>query len=294
MDSPLDDCHYPNYHNGYVNHGVPPGEPCPPGAGIHFKAGDYQVNGEQALEIARSRDASEPDQATDFARARRQQMIVGAIRSKAVSAGALTKAPQLMDALQSNFKTDLDLNDLKAIYDWAGKLPESSFVRVALTDQDLLDAYYQRAGGCGAPANEYVLCAEDRSFGYVHQYFANLLLPPPVLSEKAPVQIVNGTRFSVDLDERVTNSLRPLGLQLEPTLQVNHVPVERTVIYDYSGGKYPQTAAWLARYFDATVVPATAPSQGVAPSPALLPGEKGDGLVVVLGRQFGLRFYGLG
>src|SRR5215471_5613879 len=108
MDAPLDDCHYPNYTNGYVNHGVPLGYRCPPGAGIHFAAGDYTVNGEQALEIARSRDASEPDQATDFARAKRQQMIIGAIKKKALTVSALTKAPQLMDTLQSDFKTDMD------------------------------------------------------------------------------------------------------------------------------------------------------------------------------------------
>src|SRR5499427_10348128 len=63
MDGSLDDCHYPDYHNGYMNHGVPFGWRCPPGAGIHFLAGDYVVNGEQALELARSRDAVQQDQA---------------------------------------------------------------------------------------------------------------------------------------------------------------------------------------------------------------------------------------
>src|SRR5262245_64164753 len=100
MDGPLDDCHYPDYHNGYVNHGVPPGWRCPAGAGIHFQAGDYTVDGEQALQLARSRDAVEPEQNSDFGRAKRQQMIVAAIKKKAVSVSGLTRAPQLMNALQ--------------------------------------------------------------------------------------------------------------------------------------------------------------------------------------------------
>jgi len=122
LDGPLDDCHYPDYHNGYVNHGVPLGRACPPGAGIHFQAGDYPVNGEQALEIARSRDAIQPEQATDFARSKRQQMIVAAIKKKATSIGAITKVPQLMAVAQDNFKTDMDITDIKALYDFVGKL----------------------------------------------------------------------------------------------------------------------------------------------------------------------------
>src|SRR5437879_7399057 len=41
----LDDNEYPDYHNGYVS--------------LHFKAGCQHLNGEQALEIARSRHRSE-------------------------------------------------------------------------------------------------------------------------------------------------------------------------------------------------------------------------------------------
>src|SRR3979411_1469785 len=138
MSGPLDDCHYPNYANGYLNSGVPPGCPCPHGAGHHFAAGTYSVNGEQALEIARSRDAIEPEQASDFGRARRQQMVDAELRQTAPSAGAIWKVPQLMEALQNDFKTDMDLNDIKALYDFGTKLSESSFIRLAITDQDLV------------------------------------------------------------------------------------------------------------------------------------------------------------
>jgi len=68
LDTPLDDNQYPDYHNGYV-----------PG-GIHFKAGCQHVDGEQALQLARSRHAEQADQASDFGRARRQQQLIEAIR----------------------------------------------------------------------------------------------------------------------------------------------------------------------------------------------------------------------
>src|SRR5207244_64749 len=104
------------------------------------KAGCQQVNVEQALELARSRHAVQPDEASDFGRARRQQLLLNAIRKKATSVGAITKAPELMSALSHDFSTSLSLADMKALYDWGGKLPDSSIGRVPITDQDFLNA----------------------------------------------------------------------------------------------------------------------------------------------------------
>jgi len=293
MDGPLDDCHYPDYHNGYMNHGVPPGFRCPAGAGIHFGAGDYKVNGEQALELARSRDAIQPDQANDFGRAKRQQMIVAAIKKKATSVGAVARAPQLMDALQANFRTDMDVTDLKALNDFAGKVPDAGIQHFAVTDQDLGVGYQPYTRGSCGPRGAYVLCPADPSFHTWQMVFSHLLVPRPTLAEQAPVQLVNASRSFADLQSRMTNVVRPMGLQVSDG--VRHVPsVPRTVIYDYSGGRYPATAAWLQDFFGAQVEPGTAPTPGVRASYVPAAGEKTEGLVVVMGSDFAGRFYGVG
>jgi anionic cell wall polymer biosynthesis LytR-Cps2A-Psr (LCP) family protein len=281
MDGPLDDCHYPDYHDGYMNHGVPPGYRCPRGAGIHFKAGDYAVNGEQALELARSRDATQPEQASDFGRSRRQQMLTAAIKKKSLSANGIAKALPLMTALESNFRTDMDINDIKALYDWGAGIPESAFVHVALTNADLLD----EAGGC-AQGGVYALCPEDASYRMLHAYVAATAVDPKIPAEKAPLQVVNGSNNSPDLGDRVNKSLQPLGFVLSDPARKR--AVEHSVIYDYSGGKYPLTAAWMAAFFNAQVVPV----DPAAPLPTGA-GQKTDGLVVVLGHDFALRWYGL-
>ncbi len=292
MDGPLDDCHYPDYHNGYLNHGVPLGYACPPEAGLHFPAGDYHVDGEQALEIARSRDAVQPDQATDFGRARRQQMILAAIRKKTAEGDAIAKAPRLMDALQKNFRTDMDLNDLKALYDFGGKLTESSYVRMALTNTDLLDDFAPNTrGSCGDPA-AYALCPQDPSYGIEHLLFSHALVDPRVLAEHAPVQMTLAAVGPDDLDDRTSSVLRPLGLNVTETPTGRHLAIPRTVIYDYSGGRFPQTAAWLAEFLGATVVPATEPTPGVAASPRPIPKQASEGLVVYLGNDWEARWYG--
>jgi hypothetical protein len=56
-----------------------------------------------------------------------------------------------------------------------------------------------------------------------------------------------------------------------------------TVIYDYSGGKYPQTAAWLEEFFGARVVAMPSPDSGAA---------RQQGLVVTVGDDYARRWYG--
>jgi len=271
LSTNLDDYEYPDYANGYMP--------------IHFKAGCQHLNGEQALEIARSRHAEQPQQASDFGRAKRQQDIMQAIKKKATTVNGFAKAPQLLNALQKNIHTDMTLSDMKAIYDWGKNLPDSSIIRVAITAPsgaaagNLLDY-----GDCGLGPYTSQLCADDPSFTMIHKYLAAMFIDQKTLAEKAPVQIVNGANNFPGLDGRVTTMLDPTGLQLADP--VSHRASSQTLILDYSGGKFPLTAQWLQGFFGGTIVAAT------PTSPAPSPGQQTYGLVVVVGHDFALRFLG--
>jgi LCP family protein required for cell wall assembly len=271
LSTNLDDLEYPNYNNGYMP--------------IHFKAGCQHLNGEQALEIARSRHAVQPEQSSDFGRARRQQDIMEAIKKKATTVNGFAKAPALLSALQNNIRTDMSLTDMKAVYDWGKNLPDSSIVRVALTapsgaaQGNLLDSY-----DCGLGPYTSQLCADDQSYNMIHRYLASVLIDPKTLAEKAPVQIVNGSNNFPGLDQRVTTMFDPTGLALNDP--VGHRPTPQTQILDYSGGKFPLTTKYLQDFFGAPVVSAT-PSN---PAPAA--GQQTYGLVVVIGHDFALHWLG--
>jgi LCP family protein required for cell wall assembly len=267
----LDDNTYPDYYGGYKP--------------VHFKAGCRHYNGEQALQIARSRHAIQAEQASDFGRARRQQDIMYAIKKKATSVNGFSKAPQLLNALQKNITTDMTFSDMKAIYDWGKNLPNSSIIKVALTapapgtDGNLLDA-----GNCGMGPYVSQLCPIDPSYTMIHRYLKAVLIDPNVLAEKAPIQVANGSNNFIGLDGRVTDMLDPTGLQLADP--VAHQAVSKTVVLDYSGGQFPLTAKWLASYFGATIVQAT------ATKPARARGQQAYGLVVVIGHDYASRFLG--
>jgi LCP family protein required for cell wall assembly len=273
LDTALDDNQYPNYRNGYV------------AGGIHYPAGCQNVNGEQALQLARSRHAVQPEQASDFGRARRQQQLVNSIRRKATSVNAVAKAPQLMDALQKNFVSSLDLTDLNALYGFGARLPDSSIGHFGITQDDLVQRFYLQKGSCGDIYAD-VLCPLDPSFSVMHAFFANLFVDPKVAAEKAPIRVDNASAGVEDLGSRVSNVLKPLGFQLENSQRRR--TQAQSFVYDLSGGRYPKTAQWLATYFGATLVPPATATPGAGPAPT------GDGVVVVLGRDYALRWTGQG
>jgi LCP family protein required for cell wall assembly len=274
LSTNLDDYEYPDYSNGYRP--------------IHFKAGCQHLNGEQALEVARSRHAIQPEQASDFGRARRQQDIMQAIKRKATTVNGFAKAPQLLTALQKNIHTDMSISDMKAIYDWGKNLPDSSIIRVALTAPsstgggNLLASY-----DCGMGSGVSQLCPADPTFFMIHKFFATaVFIDPKTLAEKAPVQFVNGAANfpQLDIGSRVTTMLDPTGLQMNDP--VNYRPSGVTLVLDYSGGKFPLTTNWLQEFFGATVVAAT------PANPAPVAGQQTYGLVVVLGHNFALHWLG--
>ena len=111
-----------------------------------------------------------------------------------------------------------------------------------------------------------------------------LFVDPSTLAEKAPVQIDNASRSLTDLGDRVSRTLQPLGLRIGPTQRVQ--PSEQSVIYDYSGGRYPRTVQWLADYFGASVRKVSAGTTPPTPNPPA------GGVVVVLGHDYALRWIG--
>src|SRR5207248_1385149 len=72
---------------------------------VHFNAGCQHMNGEQALEYARTRHAD-----SDFGRSRRQQQVIKAVRERVLQLNMLPQygalLSQLGDTIQTNIPPD--------------------------------------------------------------------------------------------------------------------------------------------------------------------------------------------
>jgi LCP family protein required for cell wall assembly len=94
---------------------------------IHFEPGPQQMDGTRALEYARSRMST-----SDFDRAKRQQLVVLAIRERALSLSAIPQWPRLAAAMADSVRTDMRVDELLAVTIMAAWADMSNLKQVVL------------------------------------------------------------------------------------------------------------------------------------------------------------------
>lgn len=104
-------------------------------------AGDYHMDGRQALYYARSRKST-----SDFDRARRQQRVLLAIRKRALEADLLPRVPALYAALRDTVDTDLKAGDIAALARWAAGFKSENLFGMVLR-YPLVDDWVTPQGG---------------------------------------------------------------------------------------------------------------------------------------------------
>ncbi len=137
-------------------------------------AGPQTLDAATALCFARSRDNS-----SDFDRAKRQQMILQALKSKALSLGTLTdfnKLNGIFNSLGNNISTDLQGWEMKKLYDiymTVDKANPKIIQRVLEnTDEGLLYTPPEN------PATGYILLPRGDNYDQIHQLFQNTFTAP--------------------------------------------------------------------------------------------------------------------
>ncbi len=241
---------------------------------VHFNAGAQHMDGERALQFARSRYST-----NDFDRSKRQQKILIAVRQRVFSLDAVPKLLGLFDALQKNIITNLTVNDLRQLAELARSQRDEDVHRIAIDSTNLLHEASSRTG-------QYILLPKDKSFETLRVFLEHLFLDRATLAEGATVQLLNGTdRYPLQDNtaaEAWTDLLAATGLVMGTPGDAANKRYVTPEIHDYSGGRAGETVLWLAGFFRATVVP-----------------EAGDPaasarVVVILGSDFTLRTLGDG
>lgn len=110
---------------------------------LYIEAGQQHFDGLMALKYARTRH-----QDNDFYRARRQQQVLMAIRSKALSLGPaemLKQAPFLYRQLEEGIRTDMSLEQILTLANVLKDVPEGN-IRTAVLDTEYVVGH-RTAGG---------------------------------------------------------------------------------------------------------------------------------------------------
>ena len=129
---------------------------------LHIPAGLQHLNGEMALKYARTRHVD-----NDFGRAARQQQVLMAVRSKALSLGVtdmLTQAPFLWQQLREGVRTDLSYEQMLQLAKSVSTIPDENF-RTAVLNYDYVVSYRTDAGA------SVLVLINDRAAALIQEMF---------------------------------------------------------------------------------------------------------------------------
>jgi polyisoprenyl-teichoic acid--peptidoglycan teichoic acid transferase len=231
---------------------------------IHIDAGWQQLDGEKALEYARSRETT-----SDFDRSRRQQLIMLAVRQRVFSLNAIPKLLSLLGALQDNVRTNLRPAEMHQLADLAGQIKDQEIRRVAIDTSNLLRSGYSSNG-------QYILQPLDPTYDALHHYVAMALPDRLALAARVPFQVQDGSKsswlpYGIGTPASIMASLLQGQGWNASVAPATTQRVTQTQILDGSGGRAASTVAWLQTYFGGVVTTVAAPASG--PSVTVLLGS---------------------
>lgn len=147
---------------------------------IAFKKGATHMDGKTALKFVRSR-AGSSGEGSDFARSKRQQKVLEAVRGKILSYEVLTSPDKISQVLQTfgkSIDTDISIQDALEFYRLVKKTDKTySFV---LDDSQKSGLPEGRTKLLFAPSpsdygGAYVLVSQDDDFAIIQQYIRKIL-----------------------------------------------------------------------------------------------------------------------
>jgi len=264
--------------NGFTDNQYPAGE-CDLGncryETIHFNKGMQHMSGATALIYARSRHGDN-GQGSDFARSRRQQQIIVALKAQIETIGGIGKLPDVINALGDNVLTNLTIGDAESLYSLVQGVNPASIEHISIdTSNFLYDCGYPtRCGGA-------YLFADDQSFKSLSHYVQEVFPSEPALADGARITFVDASGRNVNASGRWASLMNMLGFV---TSNGGRAPRQVTTeVIDNSGGRDTLAADWLAEYFGVTVTTPAPATPGITPTAVPTASASSGGITVVLG-----------
>lgn len=239
---------------------------------VHFNAGPQHMNGATALIFSRSRHSSDNGEGTDFARSRRQQLILAALKQKLVSINGIAMLPDVLGALGGHVTTDLGIGDAKALYDLVKGVDTADVERVSVDNTNFLV-------NCDYPVScpAYYLYARDTSYASISHYVNDVFPAPAALAEKVPITVQDGSGRNEGASGRWATLIGDTHLTAADAGRVTTSPTTH-VILSGAGGQGEKTAEYLASLFGVGVEHGAA---GTAPASATATAHPATGTAAV-------------
>lgn len=228
---------------------------------ISYTAGEQTLNGQSALDYARSRHGNNGE-GSDFARSRRQQLIMSALKEKMLSIGTYTnpiKVQNILSSLSSHITTNLNFGQMMYLAN-LGKDASKNMKMLVIDNgtKGYLKSYIAENGA-------YMLTPVSGNFDEVNLAIAGVfdnnttVKTAPNLAEKnisifpsGKIQILNGT-WRAGLAAKYQQELQDQGLSTLPAGNSPKRPIDYTVIYIVNKNVSPEILTAIQKNFNVSV-----------------------------------------
>ncbi|MFH1745109.1 MAG: LCP family protein [bacterium] len=222
---------------------------------LYIEAGWQEMDGELALKYARSRHGGSGE-GSDFARARRQQKILLAVKTELLNAKNLLKPKMLSDIvgeLNEHVSTNLKVWEMLKLWDMFKDIQKENITNKVL-DNSANSLLIESRNENGA----YVLLPRSGDFAEIQYFVNNVFSDAPkeqktiVAKEKSSIEVRNGTWIN-GLASRVSMDLEKYGFTVVRIGNSSRQNFQKSVIYDLTYGEKAESLEILKAKTNANV-----------------------------------------
>lgn len=235
VDNSFSDYQYPDYQYGYQT--------------ITFKKGWQHMDGERALQFVRSRHGNNGE-GSDFARSKRQQKVLLALKQKLLSFGTIINPKSIvkvLDDLGDHNKTNMQLWEILRLAKLGRDINQNSIITQVLDSGSNSPLYASTT-----PDGAYVLQPKAGDFSEIQFIAKNIFTSNFIARENASIEVRNGTSYA-GLAKKIADELVALNFNVTQVSNAKDGNYDKTVIYDLSNGQKPYTLISLQNKLDANI-----------------------------------------
>lgn len=210
---------------------------------IHFNAGSQHMDGATALKFARSRHGNNGE-GSDFARARRQQKILEALKEKLLSVGTLINPKKISDilgSLGSHSQTNMEVWEMIRLAKLVKNIKHDQIINEVIDSS--INGFLRNDTGQGGA---FILVPKDRNYQDIQFLAQNIFLVARVRQDHAAVAVVNASGIA-GLAEKAALALDQFGIDATP-LSAQLSSTKTTTVVERNPGQLVPTAYFLKHY----------------------------------------------
>jgi len=203
---------------------------------LNFEKGKQQLNGETALQYVRSRHGSNGESG-DFARSRRQQNLIFALKDKAMSFQTIFKIDDISEAIFKNYVSNIQSCEVIRFASLTKDFDFNNIRNLTLDDgpggvlytptQEVRDMSYD---------GQYILLPDGNNYNFIRTYITNFINAENVQKFDTKVAVLNGTGIE-GLANQIGALLISNGLEIVKRGNTNNrTRFQTTTLYDVTGG----------------------------------------------------------